>query len=421
MLPIIELNIINNADLGDGVGYFENKPIFVPFSCAGDVLQVQITKQDKDFSRGEIVQILSASEQRQTPPCEHFAMCGGCSLQHLSAPVYANLKRGALQRIIKKQTGSDNNVTKLFSVGVGARRRAEFRIVVEKQSVVIGFSQANSHKIVEINKCLVLEPKIVVFIKELQKCLASMKKPSNFWQLSVSYVNDGLDVALHIKANCSAADAQILQEFAKNPSITRLVCICGDKIQIIKNNDVHINLADIAVKLPVGAFLQASSAAQVFIISLIKKYLADCRNIADIYSGCGTYSFPLHNKNRHIHAYEGSEDMASAMHNAILQHDLADYITVSIRDLFKKPLNYNELKYFDGVVINPPRNGALPQVQQLAKSGVKKIVMVSCNLATFERDAASLYNAGYELAEATPIDQFFWSAHLELVAYFIKK
>jgi 23S rRNA (uracil1939-C5)-methyltransferase len=153
----------------------------------------------------------------------------------------------------------------------------------------------------------------------------------------------------------------------------------------------------------------------------VSEHLKGCDTIADLYSGCGTYSFPLIRQSQRVSAYEGASEMAAAMNDACVAGDLDERIETTVRDLFADPLSAGELNHFDGIVINPPRNGALPQVQAISQSGVGKVVMVSCDPATFKRDAKALLDGGYTLTLAVPIDQFYWSRHLELVAVFERK
>jgi len=167
--------------------------------------------------------------------------------------------------------------------------------------------------------------------------------------------------------------------------------------------------------------LQATATGQDAIISCVLNYLKDCRHIADLFSGCGTYSFALASQAISIEAFEVNEAMSLAAHNAATKHDLNHKIRTSTRDLFARPLKEHELNRFDAVVINPPRTGAQAQIKQLSShQKIHAICMVSCNPSTFERDAKQLLSAGYKLTSVTPIDQFYWSNHLELVGLFIR-
>jgi 23S rRNA (uracil1939-C5)-methyltransferase len=165
--------------------------------------------------------------------------------------------------------------------------------------------------------------------------------------------------------------------------------------------------------------LQATQVGQAAITDFILQNLRG-KNVVDLYSGCGTYSFPIAQTGANVRAFEGSYEMVLAFNNAIRQNGLDDKMSAQTRDLFKNPVRADELKNFDTIIINPPRNGALPQTQQIAKAGVANVIMVSCNPATFERDAKCLLQAGYIIDKIVPIDQFLWSNHLELVASFKK-
>ena len=167
------------------------------------------------------------------------------------------------------------------------------------------------------------------------------------------------------------------------------------------------------VALPVGAFLQASEAGEAALVEEVLAGLSGCKRVADLYSGCGTFSFPLAGQGAFVTSFEGDSTMITALND--VAHDA---VKGQVRDLFNNPLSAKELNAFDGLVINPPRNGALPQMQQIAKSQVSRVVMVSCDPATFKRDACCLLDEGYTLERIVPVDQFTWSRHLEVVGVF---
>ena len=200
--------------------------------------------------------------------------------------------------------------------------------------------------------------------------------------------------------------------------VSRRVPQAEDPVTLYDTDQATITFADVEVMLPPGAFLQATRAGQEAITAQVVKHLQHRDMIADLYSGCGTYSFPLIQHANRVSAYEGVSEMAAAMNNACVRHGLDERMQTTVRDLFSDPLSAEELNAFDGVVINPPRNGALPQVKQIGKSKIRQVVMVSCDPSTFKRDASALLAAGYTLTEVTPIDQFTWSHHLEVVAAF---
>ncbi|MCC7260677.1 MAG: class I SAM-dependent RNA methyltransferase, partial [Alphaproteobacteria bacterium] len=233
----------------------------------------------------------------------------------------------------------------------------------------------------------------------------------------------GLDLSVTFAVPPAASERDRLTAFAMNDdSIVRL-CLReaeGGITPVFERSAVEQRCGNTYVEIPPGAFLQATETAVHAITGILLQALEGYRSVADIYSGLGTYSLPLAEAGCRVSAFEGNAGMVAALHNAAWQQGLEAQVTAMTRDLFRDPLPARALSAFDAVVINPPRNGAGPQAAQLAESRVPVIVMVSCNPATFARDAAMLKKGGYILAEATPIDQFLWSAHLELVAVFKK-
>ncbi len=418
----IELEITENGGLGDGIGHYDGKAVYVPLSVRGDVVRAEVTRNAKDHLRAALLEVVTPSKYRKVPPCTHYGTCGGCSLQHMDASIYTQIKQNMVLRLVKQLGVADTVVKPMIHVGAHSRRRAEFKVAVNKGDVRLGFMAAHSHEVVAIESCYVSVPAINEVLSSLKACLQAMKKPSRVKAISITALDTGLDVLVSITKGFHAQDKAALAAFVRTAPIIRLTLQDEEHMLHILHDveTAEIAFGGAAVQLPVGAFLQASDAGQVAITDYVTQSLQDCSHVADIYAGCGTYSFPLVAKNICVSAYEGASDMVAAMHNAILQSALDDRMSATMRDLFASPLSASELRHYDGVVINPPRNGALPQVKKIAGSGVRNVVMVSCNPATFMRDAKVLLEAGYIMQSITAIDQFYMSSHLEVVACFTK-
>lgn len=416
----IELLIASLGGMGDGVAEVRDAVIYVPFACPGDRVLAQINAVEKSYYRATIKEILQPSPIRQIPPCAHFGECGGCALQHINQQTYRNFKRETLRNVMQRLGYDPEKVCNLVAVEQGARRRAEFKVSMHKERVNVGFLARKSTRVIDIAMCPVTDSAITGLLPPLRECIASLKKPGNVKAISITNASKGLDVLLTTAAPLSASDQEKMAAFAQKHRILRLISqnVSRETCRIYEQNEIHAVFGGIPVELPARAFLQATEKGQQVITDFILKHLDGFRSIADIYSGCGTYSFPLVQAGHRVTAYEGDIDMVTAMHNAIHRHGLEHKISAHIRDIFRSPLTAMELKRFDAIVINPPRNGALPQAERLAESGSRRIVMVSCNPATFARDAACLKASGYDLLEAIPIDQFLWSHHLELAAAF---
>lgn len=390
--------------------------------------------------------------------CQHYSECGGCDLQHLSDEEYIKYKSEIARKTLNNlQNPNDNNTATqlkpLEQVGQGHRRRADFKISVYKKDISIGFYKKKSHDVVSLEECLVCAPEIINFVKIFREFLSTLKKPSYFISINISLVNNGhskkgLDLIFNLRKSLKSGDYNKLESFISEHNNSQQVEILrlSEKINTDNQGNSHsyghsyeynklyinpeeqpaINFDDIDVYLPISAFLQATEKSQNIMSKIISTHLSDCTSIADLYCGCGTFSFPLlqNNSNIKLSGFEGSEQMVNSFFNAARNHDLSERVTVSTRDLYKRPLKDYELNNFDGIVINPPRNGALPQIKSLANTNntLKKIAMVSCNPETFQRDAKYLLdNSSFTLESITPIDQFYWSHHLEIVGLFTRK
>lgn len=438
-----ELTITHLGGLGDGIGEYEGRAVYVPFTCPGDVVWVEMA----DSGRARLLEVVQPSAKRQPVPCAYFGQCGGCSLQHLSPPTYDDFKRNILVQSVRRLGAEESLVEPLVAIRAGARRRVEFKVAVAKGEVQLGFYAAKSHQMVAVEQCLVLTPTMDALIEPLRQCIAKLKKPGVVKALHLTEVEGGFDVCLSVTARLHAADIPLLRAFASQHSILRVAQECGDTTPeiLFTQKEVQVSFAGVAVELPVASFLQATLAGQRALTRFVLQHTqkegmsgrvvteAVARSaerpekerganankyVADIFCGCGTYGFPLAVQGVRVAAYEGNAEMVAALHNAARRAGMEERMHAEVRDLVAHPLSAGELKAFDAVVINPPRSGAKAQIEQVARSGVDTVVMVSCNPATFERDAALLLAAGYRLVAAVPIDQFYWSSHLEVAAAF---
>lgn len=431
--PQIELAITSLGAMGDGIAQYNGKVAFVPLTCPGDVVKAQIKRDTRDEIHADLISVVTPSTQRQSPPCVHFGVCGGCSLQHLSEPTYHAFKQQLIESFIAGMGVDREVIAPMIEIKQHSRRRADFKVEVHQDDIRIGFMARGSHHLINLTECPISDPALLDGLPALKACLATLKKPGRIKSVNMTALEHGLDVTLKLSSALGTVDKEALIAFAKNNAILRLntqiktrhesrrVAIVEDPVCLYDVGNATISFAGIDVALPSGAFLQATHEGQMAITHLVTEHLKGCRTIADLYSGCGTYSFPLIQQSQRVSAYEGAAEMAAAMNDACVANGLDDKIETTVRDLFDHPLTAEELNVFDGVVINPPRNGALPQVKAIGQSTVPIVVMVSCDASTFKRDAKQLIESGYTLTLAVPIDQFYWSRHIELVAVFKRK
>lgn len=418
----IALTITRLGGLGDGVGAYDGHAVFVPFTTVGDEIRAQVVSIRKGEIRARLIEVVEPGQGRCAAACSHFGVCGGCSLQHLSEEAYAAFKRENLAQMLRRLGCEQTTLLAMVDVGAGARRRVDLKVAVHKGVVQLGYFGMRSHALVDVAHCPVTLASITALFSPLRTLIASLKKPGNVKAVHLTRAESGCDVTLFTATRLPLADREKIKVFAEGHDILRVSesVTEGEAQSIITKGKVEARFGNVAVELPAPAFLQATQVGQAAITGFILQHVAGHGRVMDLYSGCGTYSFPLQQNGHRVVAYEGHPDLVAAMHNAIRRYGLEAQMNVSARDLFAAPIASVELKHTDAVVINPPRNGAETQAKELAKSDVRKIVMVSCNPVTFERDAKHLLQHGYRLTACLPIDQFHWSTHLELVAAFEK-
>jgi 23S rRNA (uracil1939-C5)-methyltransferase len=409
----VTLSITHLGAMGDGAAAYQGQTVFVPFTAPGDTIHAAI----EPGNRARLLDIITPSPDRAAPHCPVFGQCGGCQLLHLSEETYRSFKQNILFEVARRLDVNPAVLQPVVLIGEGARRRIDIKIAVHKGIVRMGFFAAKSHELVDITECLVTTPGITTLFAPLRALFSSFKKPGVLHGLALTQVEAGFDALVTLRAPLHPLDTAALEVFAAAHGILRIYTRMNDEqtLKPLKRGTVTTLMASVAVELPPGAFLQATQAGQALLTDYVLRHTEGLARVVDIYAGCGTYSFPMAARGQHVRAVEGDEAMVHALHNAIRNAGLEARMTAQQRDLFKNPLRIQDV---DAVVINPPRNGAKPQIENIARSRTKVVVMLSCNPATFERDARVLLESGYELTDVTPIDQFHGSYHLEVAAAF---
>jgi 23S rRNA (uracil1939-C5)-methyltransferase len=290
------------------------------------------------------------------------------------------------------------------------RRRASLRVERRGKKVLLGFNEAKSSRIVDLRECHVLLPELFAMLAPLRDLFAKLLKDGERGSVQLTRCDQGIDVTLGIAAD-ELAVSEAIQAFAAEHKLARLSVDDGYGPQLRWQPEaVTITLGGVPVALPEGAFLQATADGEAALVAGAADALIGSERIADLFAGLGTFALSLPAAK---FAVEGARDAATSL--------LATRrMQVAHRDLFRRPLTPDELAPFDGVVLDPPRAGALEQVRLLAASLVARVAYVSCNPATFARDAAELTSGGFRLLWVRPVGQFRWSTHVELVAAFAR-
>jgi 23S rRNA (uracil1939-C5)-methyltransferase len=409
---------------GDGIGAIEGTPVFVPMTVPGDVVKVSISKQSRSSIHADLVQILEPSDQRREPPCIHYGKCGGCSLQHFNTGLYQSWSADRIGMALRQHRFEDVTIEKAIMSPPNSRRRVALKAIRSGANVTVGFNAKNSHQIVNVSECEVASKAIVDLLQPLKAVLKPILPPRMLATLHITETYSGLDVLVDAAVDLSLEARESLVEFANVNCVAALHWQQDGFLDpvIIRAEPV---MAFAGVKVPVkpAAFTQATKAGEQALIDLV---LAECEGygrVADLFCGVGTFTFPLA-RHHQVLAVEGAQDalksLESGRNRAQREGIGLKQIILKHRDLFRRPITVKEFAGFEAVVFDPPRAGAEAQVKELAQSSVKRIVAVSCNPNTFARDARILADGGYSLDRVTPVDQFLWSPHMELVACFSK-
>jgi 23S rRNA (uracil1939-C5)-methyltransferase len=385
--------IVRIAARGDGVT--ENGK-HVPFGVPGDAL----------LDDGA----LAPGPHHQTPPCRHFPECGGCQLQHADDEAY----RRYLVSRIETALAQHDLATEIRDPHLSppcSRRRATLRGLKVGKGVVLGFNAEKSNRIVDMRECHILRPELFALVQPLRALLAGLLEPKRTAEVQLTLVDGGVDALLKgVRAEGLAAIEQ-LTSFASSLGLERLSVDQGLGPETVYGpQPPTVTLSGTPVAFPVGSFLQATKDGEAALVSCVSEAIQGAQSAADLFAGLGTFALAV----RAAYAAEASRDAAAALRRA------APRTQVEHRDLYRRPLDQKELGRFDAVVLDPPRAGAEEQVRALGGSAVTRIAYVSCNPATFARDARMLVEGGYALEWVRPVGQFRWSTHVELAACFTR-
>jgi 23S rRNA (uracil1939-C5)-methyltransferase len=392
--------IVRVAAKGDGV---TASGAHVPGAAPGDVLLADGT--------------LEHGPHHAVPPCRHFGTCGGCQLQHLDE---ASLAEFVVDRVANAAMGQrlePARVTPPHLSPPRSRRRATLHAASVAGRVVLGFREAGSHRIVDMAECHVLAPPLFALVAPLRALLAKQGRRIAV-DIELTLAEQGVDLGLKGLRVEGLAATEALLDFARENGLARLAVDQGYGPETLWEPEaVSVSLAGVSVPLPPGAFLQATPDGEAALLAAARDWLAGTPTVADLFSGLGTFAFALAGPAK-VLAVEASREPHLACKAAAARMRLP--VHPLHRDLFRNPLQPDELDRFAGVVLDPPRAGAREQIARLAESKVPRVVYISCNPSSWARDAATLVAGGYRLAEVRPVGQFRWSTHVELASLFLR-
>ena len=407
------LTIARLGSGGDGIADTSAGPVYVPFTLPGEVVAVARVK-----NHATVMSMSVVSPERVTPPCMHFGpdgkngTCGGCTLQHAGDALYHDFKHNLVVAALKSK-GLTPEVAPLVIARPGERRRVVFTALRTEKGMLLGFNQAGSHHIVSIDHCPIASDGIVSRLEDIRRVAGAVATSSEPFRLTVLETLSGLDLAFEGVKKIGDRERRAVTQCVL--ALRGIARVSSDGEILIEPQKPEIDFGGVRVSPPAGGFTQATKEAEEAMADLVLAALGKAKRVADLFSGSGTFALRIARKAK-VHAVEGEEKALKALDHAARNTQGLKPVTVERRDLFRRPLMASELKVYDAVVFDPPRAGAEDQCKELARSGVKVIVAVSCNPVSLARDLAILTAAGYRIRQVTPIDQFLWSAHVEAVA-----
>ena len=398
------------GQLGDGIIDTPNGEIFAPFTLPGEHIEGNV-----ENGRVNSPKIIKPVSDRIKPACKHFKSCGGCSLQHASDTVISDWKIRKTQDALS-QVNLHPEFRPIINSKAGSRRRATFAAKRTKKGALVGFHGRASDVIIEISECPISDPILLSGMPAFSQFAILGSSRKAVLRISATVSGNSLDVKIDNGKKLSATEISKFAQICNQFKILRLMW--NDDV-IAQSNPPSQKMGLANVIPPSGAFLQATKSGEATLIKTVLEIIGPSKRVVDLFAGCGTFALPISSKAT-VHALEGDANMIAALDSGWRAAGGLHDIKSETRDLFRRPLMPDEFKKIDAIVIDPPRAGAVSQVVEIAKANVGRIAFVSCNPATFARDASILCNNGYNLDWVQVIDQFLWNPHIELVAQFTK-
>lgn len=400
-----ELVIERLGHLGDGIA---EGPVYVPGALPGETVSGRL-----EGNRLTDLRILSPSPERVAPPCRHFRNCGGCQMQHLAPGPLAAWKAGIVSAALAAQ-GLEAAFAPMAVSPPRSRRRATLAARRTKTGATAGFYGKRSEVIAEIPDCRLLHPGLMPAQEAARALAQAGASRKTALRVAATLSEAGLDIAVE---GGKPLDGPLRVALARLADAQDLARLTWGGETVVTRRLPEQDFDGIRVVPPPGAFLQATKEGERALLADVRESLAGAARVIDLFAGCGTFALPLARTAR-VHAVEGDRTMTAALEIGWRRARRLKRVTAETRDLFRQPVQADELAAYDAAVIDPPRAGAAAQIAELARSGIPVIAHVSCNPASFARDAAALVRAGYALTRLRVVDQFLWSVHTELVAEF---
>ena len=413
---MVERLVIDHVGhFGDGVVVTGGHNVYVPYTLGGETVEVAALPGHPD--RRRLLAVERASPQRITPFCAHFGVCGGCAIQHWQTERYQAWKRDLVIETLAQAKLACEVYPLIDAHGLGRRRMTLHARMGTHDVLKVGFAAAGSHDIIPVDHCPILDPGLSCALEAawaVSEPLIATAKPLD---IQMTATDNGLDVDIRGSGPLPAATIATLSRVAEQHALARLTRH-GELVLMRAPPTIAIGKARLT--LPPGSFLQATAAGEEALAALVTEHCKRAKHIADLFCGVGPFALRLAALSR-ISAFDSDAGAIAALQKAAMATSGLKPVKAEVRDLFRRPLMPQQLRDYDAVVFDPPRQGAQAQARQLAAGKIPVVIAVSCNAASFARDARILVDGGYTLEGVTPVDQFRHTPHVELVARFVRK
>ncbi len=415
----LELTIDDLGAQGDGVAHHDGKTFFVSGALPGERVRVETADLAANNRRLAPMEILTASPERIAPPCPHFPQCGGCRLQHMDPAGAAAWKIKPLQYFLEKEGLHKTALLPPAVTAPGTRRRARLAAQHRNGAVTLGFNAWRSHHVVDLASCAVLLPALAAFVQALRGKLSRWLPEGHVCDVQITALPDGLDAVFIGGPDLELEEREELALIAGDLGVAQLSWRKWDRSPVepvAHRRPLHMTFGAATVPFPPGSFLQATETGENALIDFARKAVGQSARVLDLYCGLGGFGLSC-GAAKDVCFADLDGPATAALSKAIKDKPNARVLE---RNLIREPFTAPECDAFDAVIFDPPRGGAKAQAIHLAKSGVPNIVAISCDAASFMRDAKILVNGGYKLKSILPVDQFLWSTHIELAAHFVR-
>lgn len=421
-----EIHIDALGPKGDGISQSQSGRVYIERALPGESVRADIRRGDDQMLRGEIIAVVEPSPHRVQAPCPNYDACGGCSLQHADEGFYREWKAAIVRDALKRKGLTPKVWREPVFVPPATRRRATFNAHKHNGKVTLGYFRRRTHRVTEIRQCLVADPAVMALRDKLAPLLAPILTEGKDADIFIQMVGGRFELAITgpvgKKGKPDLPVREAIAALAHQADINRIAWRARerelrDDIEVmIERSKLIAKFGALEVALPPLAFLQPTQLGEAALLEAVIELLPASGRFADLFAGSGTFSGPMLARGA-VDAYESAAPAIRALEKAKGALPLKAFR----RDLEREPVSREEANRYDAIVFDPPRAGAAEQAKALASAKTPLLIAVSCNPATFARDARILVDGGYRLDSVKVIDQFTWSHHVELVAGFSKR